>query len=93
VDIGAVEVQYAQANNPPVLKSPVWSATGGGMFQFTFTNSAGIDFTALTSTNLALPLTNWTIMGNAIQASPGQYQFTDPGATNWPQQFYRVISH
>jgi fibronectin-binding autotransporter adhesin len=94
VDIGAVEVQFVAANpnNPPVLQNAVWSATGGGTFQFAFTNVSGADFTALTATNVALPLTNWTVLGNIPEIAPGQYQFTDLGATNSPQRFYRVVS-
>jgi len=94
VDIGAVEAQYAPANNPPVLKNPVWSSagSGGGTFQFTFTNSAHIDFTALTSTNLALTLADWSVLGNIPEISPGVYQFADIGETNSPQRFYRVTS-
>jgi hypothetical protein len=37
----------------------MWSdAASGAVFQFTFTNAVHIDFTALTSTNIALPLMN-----------------------------------
>ncbi len=50
------------------------------------------DFTVPASTNLALPLTDWLPIGNAAQNPPGQYQFTDPGATNYPQRFYQVVS-
>ena len=35
---------------------------------------------------------DWTMLAPAIQYSPGQYQFTDPGATNYPQRFYQVVS-
>ena len=94
VDIGAVEAQMASAGNPPMLMNSVWSSGGGSSatFQFSFTNSENLDFSALTSTNVALPLTNWTILGNAIQVTPGVYQFTDPGAANHPQRFYQVVS-
>ena len=79
--------------NPPVLKHPFWSAAGvSKTFQFTFTNVSGADFAALASTNVALPLTNWTVLGNIPELSPGQYQFIDPGATNSPQRFYKVVS-
>ena len=44
----------------------------------------------LASTNLALPLSNWTAMGGVTEASPGQFQFTDPQATNIPGRFYRL---
>jgi len=35
-------------------------------------------------------LTNWTALGGVTEISPGQFQFTDPQATNSPQRFYRV---
>jgi parallel beta-helix repeat protein len=95
VDIGAVELQFVAANpgNPPALKNPFWSSIGGSnTFRFTFTNVSSADFTALTTTNLALPLTNWTVLGNIPEISPGQFQFTDPGATNSRQRFYKVVS-
>ena len=89
VDIGAVEVQFgAPASQPPVLNH---LARSGNQFQFGFTNAPYTDFTALTSTNLALPLTNWTVLGNVTEISRGQYQFIDTSAANGAQ-FYRVVS-
>ncbi len=94
-DIGAVEVQ-SPASSAPMLKNITLSGSGGGggtgRFQFMFTNAPDSDFTVLTATNLALPLTNWTVLGEVMQAAPGQYQFTDTGATNSPERFYRVVS-
>ncbi|HUZ06256.1 MAG TPA: hypothetical protein VMV89_02075 [Candidatus Paceibacterota bacterium] len=81
-----------------MLKNTAWSAGGAGggggtsAFQFTFTNAPGADFTVLTSTNVALPLTNWTVLGEVMQAAPGQYQFTDPQAITNKIRFYRVRS-
>jgi hypothetical protein len=95
VDIGAVEAQLAPANNPPQLVGSSFSSSGGGGangFQFTFTNVPDADFTVLATTNLALPLSDWIPIGNTAQNPPGQYQFTDPGATNYPQRFYQVVS-
>ncbi|HKI70068.1 MAG TPA: choice-of-anchor Q domain-containing protein, partial [Verrucomicrobiae bacterium] len=93
VDIGAVEAQYAPANNPAVLMNAAsFDTSGSNSFQFAFTNVPDADFTVLASTNLALPLTEWTPIGNAAQNPPGQYQFTDPDATNYPQRFYQVVS-
>lgn len=93
VDIGAVEAQMVPANSRPSLMNSAWSSVGGrNTFQFSFTNAADIDFTALASTNVALPLTGWTVLGNIPQISPGHYQFTDSRATNFPQCFYRVVS-
>jgi len=93
VDIGAVEAQTASADNPPVLENITRSGGGGtGAFQFTFTNAPEADFTVLTSTNLALPLANWTVLGEVMQPAPGQYQFTDPQAATNAVRFYRVAS-
>jgi hypothetical protein len=76
VDPFALTGAQIQSNNP---------------FQFSFTNIAGAAFSVLTSTNLTLPLANWTALsGGVAEISPGQYQFTDsPPATN-PSLFYRV---
>jgi hypothetical protein len=65
----------------------------GGGFQVTFTNLSGLSFTVLGSTDMTLPLTNWTVLGSAQEspAGSGNYQFTDPAATN-ATQFYRVRS-
>ena len=63
--------------------------TATGQFQFQFTGAAASTYTVLCSTNLALPLSNWTLAGAVTNISPGQYQFTDPaGETNRPQRFY-----
>jgi fibronectin-binding autotransporter adhesin len=93
-DIGAVEVQ-SPAANPPVLGNITRIAGGSnghGIFQFIFTNAPATDFTVLTSTNLALPLANWIVLGEVLQPVPGQYQFTDAKATTNTLRFYRVIS-
>ncbi len=44
----------------------------------------------LASTNPALPLSNWTPLGGVTEVAPGQFQFTDPQATNTPRRFYRL---
>jgi hypothetical protein len=61
-------------------------------FQFAFTNSVGALFGVLATTNLSLPLTNWTALGGVTEISPGQFQFTDPQAMNNLQRFYRAYS-
>ena len=75
---------------PPQLLNPL--VLGNGSFQFGFSNSAGASFTVLTTTNVALPLSNWTALGPPTELSPGQYQFTDLQNTNDAQRFYRVRS-
>ncbi len=71
VDIGAVEAQWAPANLPPTLTDSAWTAPGGARcFQFTFSSVTNADFTVLATTNLALPLPDWTMLAPVIQCSP-----------------------
>lgn len=76
--------------NPPVLTG--LTVLTNGSFQFGFINLSGASFTVLASTNVALPVINWTMLGAATETSPGQYRFTDPQTTNSPQRYYRVRS-
>jgi len=63
--------------------------SGGGSvpFQFSFTNTPGASFSVLATTNVALPINQWSNLGTATEVSPGNYQFSDPNATN-TAQFY-----
>jgi hypothetical protein len=85
------DLTFTTASSQPLafnLSGSIQSS--GGAFQLTFTNLSGLGFTVLGSTNPGLPLSNWTVLGSPIESPPGQYQFTDPQATNNPQGFYRV---
>jgi WD40 repeat protein len=75
---------------PIILVNPTKLISGA--FRFGFTNTPGVSFTALSTTNLSLSLSNWTVLGTVTDSPPGQFQFTDPQATNYPQRFYRVRS-
>jgi hypothetical protein len=57
-------------------------------FQFSFTNNVGAMFGVWATTNPPSALTNWTALGGVVEVAPGQFQFTDPQATNSPQRFY-----
>jgi hypothetical protein len=61
-------------------------------FRISFTSTAGVTFTALAATNLALPVSNWSVLGTATEISPGQFQFTDPQPATNARSFYRVRS-
>jgi hypothetical protein len=63
-----------------------------GSIQFSFTNTPGAFFGVLATTNPALPPSNWAPLDGLTEVTPGQFQFTDPEATNNPQRFYRVRS-
>jgi hypothetical protein len=64
----------------------------GNAFQFAFTNALNESFSVLSTTNLSLPLSNWTVLSGVTEFPPGQYKFTDLQATNNPQRFYRIRS-
>jgi sugar lactone lactonase YvrE len=74
--------------SPITLTNP--TMLPGGAFQFTFSNTPFKTNTVLTTTNPGLPLTNWTVLDGVTEGPPGQFQFTDPQATNNSQRFYRV---
>ena len=93
-DIGAVEFQVSVivATNPPVLTG--LTVLGNGTFQFGFTNLTGASFTVFASTSVALPFNLWSNLGPAAEtpAASGQFQFTNPDATNHTKRYYRVRS-
>ena len=55
-----------------------------------YTDSVGASFSVLSTTNLFLPLTNWTVLGVATNTGSGVFQFTTATLTNEPQRFYGV---
>jgi uncharacterized delta-60 repeat protein len=63
-----------------------------GAFSFGFTNAPGKSFTILTTTNITLPLVNWTVSPGLSEISPGQYRFVDPQPANRTQRYYTVRS-
>jgi alpha-tubulin suppressor-like RCC1 family protein len=76
---------------PPVILANA-AKVPGGPFHFTFTTRPADGFTVLASTNLSLPLSNWTVLGGLTEFPPGQFRFFDPEATSYNMRFYRVRS-
>jgi hypothetical protein len=60
---------------------------GNGSFQFAFSNVPGASFSVWSTTNVSLPLSNWTALGSAVEGPPGQYVFTDNAPTNSPRYY------
>jgi DNA-binding beta-propeller fold protein YncE len=89
----SISITQTDTITPPTLINSV--ILGNGLFQFAFSNNnpdnPGASFTVLTSTNLLLPLINWTVAGTATNIAPGVFQFTTT-TSNGPQRFYRVRS-
>ena len=83
-------IQSAAPVTPPSLTG--FTILTNGAARFGFINYQGASFTVGATTNLSLPLTNWTLLGPPVYSVPGRYQFTDPAATNDFQRFYRVSS-
>jgi hypothetical protein len=77
-----VAISQLQLASPALL--------GSVAFQFSLTNAPGVSFKVYATTNLALTAGNWTLLGVMTEGPAGQYQFTDPEATNSAQRFYQV---
>lgn len=100
---GKSVVQNYSLLNSPSIVAPVQSnlnftapniasATplGSGAIQLGFSSSNVPPlFYVMSTTNVALPQADWTIRGMASNTGPGQFQFTDPKATD-QQRFYRL---
>jgi hypothetical protein len=64
-----------------------------GTFVLGFTNLCGAPFTVLSSTNVDAPLSQWTVLGQAGEVFPGQFQYSDALAlTRDASRFYRLRS-
>jgi len=86
-----IAVTQAASNiQAPILTSPV--VMPDDRFVFSFTSSPSASFTALTTTNLALPMNQWTVAGNISNLGGGSFQFSIPTATNGPSWFFRIRS-
>lgn len=51
-----------------------------------FTGTAGAHYSVLTSSNL----TEWAVIGSAVETAPGKFEFIDPDSSLRPRRFYRL---
>ena len=77
-------------NTPPPPPQLGSSAYGSDGFSFSFTSTPGTSYTAWGTTDISLPFNQWSNLGPVAVTGQGQYQFTEPSATNSQQRFYRV---
>jgi hypothetical protein len=61
---------------------------GNGQFQFSFTNQSSAIYEVLGTTNVALPVNQWEVLGLPASLGGGLYRFTDLGAISQSQRFY-----
>ncbi len=80
----AAEQQFTVA--APRIIEPLWLANG--QFQFSFSNQSSAVYEVLGTTNLALPLAQWTVLGPPVSLGGGLYRFMDTGAPGQAQRFY-----
>ena len=76
---------------PPITLSFAAMNVGTG-FQLGFSGTPGATFTVLASTNIGLPMTNWTVLGSATENAAGYFVFTDTQATVETRRFYSIKS-
>ncbi len=81
----------SQLTTGPLVVNPIHFP--GGAFEFYFTNQSVVNFDILVSTNISLPVSNWTDLGPAISLGGGYYQFTDTNAIGQPRRFYLLRKH
>jgi hypothetical protein len=75
------------ASLPPV------SATGsvdGNQFKLQFTGFTNLSYSVIGTTNLTLPVANWSSLGAAQWLSNNVFEFTDAVGPDQGQRFYRV---
>jgi hypothetical protein len=66
---------------------------GDGTFVLGFTNISGAPFTVLSSTDVLAPVSEWTVLGQASEVLPGQFQYGDAQALHRDAvRFYRLRS-
>ncbi len=69
-----------------------WLVLVNGAVQFDFRNTNSVGVTVLVATNASQLMTTWAPQGTPTPLGNGQFRFTDAGATNFGQRFYRLRS-
>jgi hypothetical protein len=83
-----IPITQGVIGTPPILTGA--QMLGNGVLQFSLTNVESASLTVLSTTNLALALSDWTVAGTATNTAPGQFQFTTQPMTNTTQRFYVI---
>jgi hypothetical protein len=86
VDIGAYELGQMSL---PVVAHVTMTPDGTLL---SVTNTPGVAFEVLGTTDLTLPVANWNVLGQMNEVSPGVFQWTDTSFGNYDFQFYLLRS-
>jgi hypothetical protein len=88
----ALTLTVVNLEGQPVLE-PAALPGAVQLFGLEFTGNPNATYSILATTNLIVPLTNWTVLGSAILVSNDLFEFVDTQTKNYPQRFYRLSSH
>ncbi len=80
------------ARNPVPANLCNVQSLGNGVVRFSFINNTNTTatFTVLSSTDLSLPVTNWTSVGVATNIATNLFEFTSPATPADAQRFYII---
>ena len=83
-------ISVTQVSLGPPLILIALPTQGNGVFQLAFGYTQNASFTVLSSTNLLLPLTNWTVVGTASNIASESVSIRRHHARHNSQRFYTV---
>jgi hypothetical protein len=84
---GKIELVVSAAT-PPTFGSVTLS--GGGLVMSGSNGAPNASYYVLTSTNVLLPLTNWTLVATGRFSGDGAFVFTNPVLPGVPVLFHRL---
>jgi Concanavalin A-like lectin/glucanases superfamily/Regulator of chromosome condensation (RCC1) repeat/Domain of unknown function (DUF5011) len=92
--LGAVDTVTRTVVVSPPPPPAAFTITGlaQGQYALQFTGNTNAGYTVLATTNMAVPLEDWTVLGSAILTSNNLFQFIDTNSANVPDRFYMLRS-
>ena len=91
---GAFAGSAFSSNGSFHIEQPVFTETmlqGDGSYRLRFTGSNLTYHVEATAALIDCGLSVWQRLGNATTSAPGQFEFRDGQATNFPTRFYRLV--
>ena len=88
--ISTLSLAASSANSTPNL-GPA-KVLAPGVVQFSFLGNTGANYVVVTTTNLNVPTSLWTVVGPILPSYGNTYQFTSPATASDPHRFYAVVA-